>query len=194
MQSETIIKSKPSKFPCFQGTSRTLLPPVSSTEAEIPQVEGVTSGFSNIFHDIRNLHYTFSRRTGTNTEFSEFDPSKIKREELLAELNRIYLEYGQANWDGEGALPISIKAYREAEKFIAYLRRDLPFPEIFPEKSGEIGIDWRFKEKIVYLTIKEGGYIIFVKISSQNNRQRAVFENSLENVEKILQEVQSIYL
>ncbi len=67
------------------------------------------------------------------------------QDKILQDLRRIFTEYSVPNWDGEGALPVSEDAYREAESFVKSLpiNLNLPLPEISPDNDGEISLEPR---------------------------------------------------
>jgi hypothetical protein len=46
------------------------------------------------------------------------------------------------NWDGEGASPISQVAVAEAQLLLLTLPIKFPLPEIFPETTGAIALEW----------------------------------------------------
>jgi hypothetical protein len=73
-----------------------------------------------------------------------------RRSEILfgakaATLSRLWSlvdECGNANWDGEGALPVEDRAAMAAADFILALPDDVPLPDLSPEPDGSIGLDW----------------------------------------------------
>jgi hypothetical protein len=53
-----------------------------------------------------------------------------------------YLDYMEANWDGEGAKAISHRAIRNADKFLAVLGEAEVIPEDTPVEDGYIELEW----------------------------------------------------
>jgi len=64
--------------------------------------------------------------------------------------------YIYENWDCEGAKAISIQALREAYNFIKLLSPSIPFPEIVPENTGDIGLEWFKGNKNIFVVSFNG--------------------------------------
>jgi len=79
-------------------------------------------------------------------------------EEAVAALNDVYQECCESNWDGYGAQAITEGAYQEAFKFLTLLPLNVPIPEVVPEPSGAIGLEW-----------SRGRYFVFVASFSGEN-------------------------
>lgn len=60
----------------------------------------------------------------------------------VATLNDVYQECCESNWDGYGAQAITEEAYQEAFKLLTLLPSNVPMPEVVPEPSGAIGLEW----------------------------------------------------
>jgi hypothetical protein len=60
----------------------------------------------------------------------------------ISSLYELYIDHGQSNWDGEGAVPTSPAALETAIWFIRVLPDHLPMPEIAAEPDGAISLDW----------------------------------------------------
>ena len=74
----------------------------------------------------------------------------------LEELEKVYEECLEANWDGYGAMPISRETYSEARKLLRMMPSSLPRPDISAEPDGEITFEW-YKEKYSVFVISVGG-------------------------------------
>ncbi|MDI6687094.1 MAG: hypothetical protein QME06_02615 [Desulfobacterales bacterium] len=74
----------------------------------------------------------------------------------LEELEKVYEECSEANWDGYGALPISRETYSEARKLLRMMPSSLSRPDISAEPDGEITFEW-YKEKYSVFVISVGG-------------------------------------
>lgn len=70
----------------------------------------------------------------------------------------VFKDCSEANWDGYNARPISDKAFLEALKLLQLLPAYLPSPEIVPEPTGEMGLEWY-----------KGNQFVFVMSLSGNN-------------------------
>jgi hypothetical protein len=64
-----------------------------------------------------------------------------RREALLA-LDRAYQQARREDWDGEGALPVPLGAYRNALSVLRALPTALPLPDIFADSDGDISMEW----------------------------------------------------
>ncbi len=78
------------------------------------------------------------------------------KSETLRRLNTVFVECRMENWDGEGAAPISVDAYREASRFISLLPSMNEMPEIVPSPNGQIGLEW-YVEKNHLLVVAMAG-------------------------------------
>lgn len=89
----------------------------------------------------------------------------------LTSLKEVFGDCSEVDWDGYNALPISYKAYCEAEKLLELLPPHLPIPEIVPEPTGEIGLEW-YREKQYVFVISVGGnnIITYAGIFGEGNR------------------------
>ena len=74
----------------------------------------------------------------------------------LEELEKVYEECLETNWDGYGAMPISRETYSEARKLLRMMPSSLPRPDISAEPDGEITFEW-YKEKYSVVVISVGG-------------------------------------
>jgi hypothetical protein len=74
----------------------------------------------------------------------------------LEELEKVYEECLEANWDGYGAMPISRETYSKARKLLRMIPPSLSRPDISAEPDGEITFEW-YKEKYSVVVISVGG-------------------------------------
>ena len=74
----------------------------------------------------------------------------------LEEIEKVYEECLEANWDGYGAMPISRETYSKARKLLRMMPSSLPRPDISAEPDGEITFEW-YKEKYSVFVISVGG-------------------------------------
>jgi len=77
-------------------------------------------------------------------------------EHALEELEGVYEECLETNWDGYGAMPISRETYSEARKLLRMVPSSLPRPDISAEPDGEITFEW-YREKYSVFVISVGG-------------------------------------
>lgn len=60
----------------------------------------------------------------------------------LTELNEVFLECLDEGWDGYSARPLSIASYTDALNFLRLIPTNIYAPDIVPEPSGGIGLEW----------------------------------------------------
>ena len=72
------------------------------------------------------------------------------------ELEKVYEECLEANWDGYEAISISRETYSEARKLLRMMPSFLPRPDISAEPDGEITFEW-YREKYSVFVISVGG-------------------------------------
>ncbi|MDL2123896.1 MAG: hypothetical protein LWX51_12625 [Deltaproteobacteria bacterium] len=89
----------------------------------------------------------------------------------LEELEKVYEECLEANWDGYGAMPISRETYSKARKLLRMIPPSLPRPDISTEPDGEIIFEW-YKEKYFVFVISVGGnnLITYAGLFGKSNR------------------------
>lgn len=61
----------------------------------------------------------------------------------LSQLNEIYDDCFNANWDGHGAKPVTYATYRKSVEFLEALPNRLPQPVFIPDPDGELSLEWR---------------------------------------------------
>lgn len=124
----------------------------------------VTNGFSSehgIVHDlIQETLDNFRKANSISAPISD----------IKNELESIYSECSEPNWDGYGARAISRETIEIAEEFIeSFMFLDLPTPDIIPEPSGDIGFEWMKPAKhSLILSIDRRGEITYVGFFGAN--------------------------
>lgn len=61
---------------------------------------------------------------------------------IFSELEEVFIECLYDGWDGYDARPLSIAAYTDALSFLRLLPTNFYAPDIVPEPSGGIGLEW----------------------------------------------------
>ena len=80
-----------------------------------------------------------------------------RSDEALQSLDKVFDECSEEGWDGYDALPITKYAYKEAKRLIESLPLTFfPIPEVVPEPSGEIGLEWYREERQVLVASVSG--------------------------------------
>lgn len=100
----------------------------------------------------------------------------------LASLDAMYRDCSVQNWDGEGAMPITLRTLREAEQLCGLLPSWVPVPEFLPEPPGAVALEWyRGKGRSYILSVSGRGYIEYAGLFGAGNELhgRVVFEDAL---------------
>jgi hypothetical protein len=72
----------------------------------------------------------------------------------ISQLWQLANEFAEADWDGDGALPLDHAAIHNAVAFIRALPDRVPMPEFAPEPDGSISLDWiRSRTSVFSLSI-----------------------------------------
>lgn len=69
----------------------------------------------------------------------------------LISLYRLHEQCREENWDGENAQPIPLSAVVEAQKLLTLLPSSIPAPELLPEPTGSIALEWYQRRDHVYV-------------------------------------------
>jgi hypothetical protein len=72
----------------------------------------------------------------------------------FSELDNTFDECKSANWDAEGAAPITEATYEEAQDFLALLPVTIRTPEIAPEPNGSMGFEWNKNNRVFVVSVK----------------------------------------
>ena len=92
-----------------------------------------------------------------------FQGEKLKR--LWDALAEIESECKMPGWDGYGAAPLSSDALAEIKVLLQLLPPYMPAPDIVPEQTGAIGLEWRRgKDAILVLSVQGKGVISYAAI------------------------------
>lgn len=119
----------------------------------------------------------------------------IQLEHVLSTLSKVFEECFEENWDGYNARPISFEAYEEARRFVELLPSYIPLPEVVPEPTGEIGLEW-YKEKQYTFVISVSGcnIINYAGIFGEGNKTHGTEEFFSESIPPtILQNIRRLF-
>jgi hypothetical protein len=100
-------------------------------------------------------------------DFNTTDEKAARREHFLTaseqgrrdEIDTILAlppQYRNANWNGEGAVPIPEAAIHEARAFLQKLPPAFPLPEVTPEPDGYLGLEWYANPSLLYVVSFNG--------------------------------------
>ncbi|MFO7555680.1 MAG: hypothetical protein R6W88_10795 [Desulfobacterales bacterium] len=82
------------------------------------------------------------------------------KQPLLDKLSQVYQECAEENWDGYDARQISIETYLEAIKLIRLLPSHIKEPEIIPEPTGDIALEWYLGKNFIFVISVGGNNVI----------------------------------
>lgn len=101
--------------------------------------------------------------------------------DTIAALDDVYQECCESNWDGYGAQPITEEVYQEAFKLLTLLPSNFPMPEVVPEPTGGIGLQWSGGKRLVFVASVRGeNFITYAGIFGVNKTHgREYFSDSL---------------
>lgn len=94
-----------------------------------------------------------------------------KNNEIQQELDELFKECSEKDWDGYEANPITKDAYFEAKRFIKSLLSipSFPFPEIVPEPTGEIGFEWyKGKQQVFIVSVSGKNELVYAGLFGPN--------------------------
>jgi hypothetical protein len=92
-------------------------------------------------------------------------PFQLTGESLLA----VYKENSEEDWDGEGARPVTRDAYLEAKEFLKLLPTVFPTPDIVPEPTAEIAMEWyKDRDRVFVISFGGNGVITFAGMFGHN--------------------------
>ena len=119
--------------------------------------------------------------------------SKEAETELLETLADIYEECKVENWDGYGASRIDENSYNESLRFIHFLPKTFPCPEIAIEPDGEVAFEWSSdKRKVFSVSIGGKGDLIYAGLFGINKTHGTeVFGD--EFPKKIMDEIERVF-
>ena len=73
--------------------------------------------------------------------------AETKPTDALTELDAVFDECADPNWDGRGAAPVACATYGRAREFIEALPPEVPVPDIGAEPDGCITVEWYSQTK-----------------------------------------------
>ncbi len=89
--------------------------------------------------------------------------------DVLQSLVSVFEECSEEGWDGNEASPITEDAYLEARRLISNLPINLRMPEVVPEPSGEIGLEWsKGKDRTFVLSLSGRNEIVYAGLFGFN--------------------------
>lgn len=81
---------------------------------------------------------------------------------VIRELEKLWDDFRQPNWDGYGAVPLSANSYSLAAQFLRSLPLRTPPPSIGAEPDGHVTAEWYSSPRKTFsLSFSPDGYIHF---------------------------------
>ncbi len=108
--------------------------------------------------------------TSVSERTQESKLSRIKK--AIDTLKKLNQTYSIDDWDGRGALAIPVNACEEAVQLILQLPDKYTMPEIIPETTGEVGLEWYVNPyQVLLLSLAGNGYIYFSGLFGYKNTE-----------------------
>ncbi len=96
--------------------------------------------------------------------YEQIDSGEIYGEErvarLISSIQNLCQEYSAQGWDGYDAQPIDRSACDEAMRFVRLLPFNIDLPEVLPEPTGAIALEWYKNKDLVFVASLSGNGII----------------------------------
>jgi hypothetical protein len=86
------------------------------------------------------------------------------RETLQDELDEIVQDCSKAGWDGYDAEPVSVESVAVAQELIDALPEHIEVPNVVPEPSGEIALEWRSGDQKYFSVTVSGTVLVYAGI------------------------------
>lgn len=103
-----------------------------------------------------------------------------RSETMVDELDDIFEECSQANWDGYGAKRVYRSLRKTVERFLDALPSSIPDPELSPDPDGEISLDWCYdKDKAFSISIGRRELTYAVLDGERRSRGVEIFEDEI---------------
>ncbi|MCF7957174.1 MAG: hypothetical protein K9M57_01860 [Phycisphaerae bacterium] len=141
----------------------------------------------------RNYHTKPSDQEKPTFMPAQNTPIKHRIADLSDELNDIYAECSEKNWDGYGAKPVHKSIRKIVEIFLNKLPEDIPNPELSPDPDGEISLEWCIaKKKMASISIGKQGRIAYAFLNEEKRSSGLdLFENKIP--ESFLFQLKTLY-
>lgn len=114
--------------------------------------------FADLFKWARKQDEYF--KEGIRIEFAE---------QMLEAIDQAETEFSRANWNGEGALPVTRESLDTARRFVTYLAKEdiTEKPSISASQDGTMSLGFQNKTTTCTLSMEPGNWINYAKT---NNR------------------------
>jgi hypothetical protein len=106
---------------------------------------------------------------GIRNDLRESYAISAPTQQVLSQLEEVWLEASREGWDGYGAKPVGLLSCLYAQSFVNALPTTAPTPEISADSDGEIALDWLFGDrKALTVSIGPTGRCTFAWMNGQS--------------------------
>jgi hypothetical protein len=101
-----------------------------------------------------------------------------EKKAFLADLESIQEDYSEANWDGYGASPLSLKSLAYARYFIEHVCElwGVSYPDLCPEPDGSLGMEWNGNGNTLIVSISSDAKLSYARLNkSQGIRSSGTY-------------------
>ncbi len=112
--------------------------------------------------------------------------------EIIQTINEVIMDCSSDNWDGYGAQAIDFASYEETLRFIHFLPKTIPVPEIAVEPDGEVALEWyRSKNRVFSVSIGGKGSLTYAGLFGSNKAHGTEYfgdelpKTILDNIQRV---------
>ena len=103
------------------------------------------------------------------SRWRETGHAQLLEQPTLDKISNMQLDYSMANWGGEDELAISALSVIDAQDFLESLPTKFRSPDVIPEPTGTLALEWRYgKYRSLIVSFRGGGNIAFSVIQAPN--------------------------
>ena len=97
--------------------------------------------------------------------------SSLWRESLKGKVLDVYEECSVIGWDGYDAIPISVESFLGTLEILEQLPNNILPPDVVPEPTGEIALEWRVRNELLFSLTVSGRTLVYAGIFGGSSRQ-----------------------
>lgn len=91
--------------------------------------------------------------------------------ETLNKLDALYSDYRVENWGGDDEAPVSFGALLDAKKLIELLPTKYRSPDLIPEPTGAIALEWRYSRfRLLIISLSGNGRIEYAGFKGEQTQ------------------------
>ena len=118
--------------------------------------------------------------------------SFLWRESLTCKVREIYERCSKAGWDGYDAEPIALESCLGALHVIDLLPDKILPPDAVPEPAGEISLEWRTEDELLFSLTVTGRTLVYAGIFGGHSKQHGE-EHFFDQLPKTVLEILTRY-